>query len=301
MPKTETRIQTAMLAIATGLTLLLFWPAMKFGWEKWGTDPNYGHGYFVPIAAAYLVWRKKETLRSLAPAPSLAGLAFVIPSVAFHVLSNNADLLRFSMAAFVTTLAGLVILFAGWKALRVVAFPLLFLFFAVPIPLFLESTTLPMKIAASAAAVKILNIIGLVVYREGTIIHLSDLSLEVATACSGIRSLVLVCTVGAFYGYVTQSSLLRRAAVFISSIPIALCANVVRIVATAVLVNYVSTEAMRKTVHDGSGAFVFVVAGVMFVVVGAVVDGCADYWARRHGAPAAAGLDAPESDGAATR
>jgi len=185
-----------MLAIATALTMVLFWPALTFAWEKWDTDPNLRSRVFCAVCRRFLVWQKRDVLRrrqSCLPRPVLPSW---VPSVVLHVLSNNAGLLRFSMVAFDATLAGLIVMFLGWAVLRQVAFPLIFLLLAVPIPLFLDPSRCPMKIAASAAAVQILNALGQSVYREGTIIHLSNLSLEVATACSGIRSLVLVCTVG---------------------------------------------------------------------------------------------------------
>lgn len=272
-----------MLAIAITITLLLFWPALLYGWDKWETDPNYGHAYFVPLAAAYLIWRKRAVLRELPVQPSAVGFALVIPSVILHILSANAGLLRFSMMAFVVVLAGLILLIFGWSYLRHLSFPLAFLLLAVPIPLYLESITLPMKIAASATSVQILSVFGLSMYREGTIIHLPNLTLEVATACSGIKSLVLVCTVGAFYGYITQSKNTLRCIIFLASIPIALCANIARIVATAILSNYASGESMREFIHDFSGAFVFVVAGVMFTFTGMIVDSCANYLERRNG------------------
>ncbi|MBI5094593.1 MAG: exosortase [Candidatus Hydrogenedentes bacterium] len=176
-----------MLAISIVLMAILFWPAFEYAWAKWDTDPNYGHAYFVPFATGYLVWRKKSILCSQALAPSSTGYFLLAPAIFLHILANNASLLRLSLIAFDVALAGLVVLFFGWGMLRKVIFPLVFLLLAVPIPLYLESTTLPMKLAASSAAASILNIVGMSVFREGTIIHLSNLSLEVATACSGIR------------------------------------------------------------------------------------------------------------------
>lgn len=271
-PSSSIWTKDLLRAAVLGLFVALFWPAFTFAWEKWGSDPNYGHGYLVPLAAGYLVWRKRDVLRECDPAPSSGGFLLIVPAVLLHILANDAGLLRISMVAFVVALAGLVVVYFGWKMLRLMAFPLAFLLLAVPIPLYLESTTLRMKIIATAAAVHILDAAGVSVYREGTIIHLSNLSLEVATACSGIRSLVLVSTVGAFYAYVTQAGNLRRSLVFLASIPIALGANVVRIVTTAILANHASTEHLREIVHDFSGGFVFVVAGLLFVLTGAIVD-----------------------------
>jgi len=255
---------------------VLFWPAFHFAWNKWGTDPNYGHAYFVPAAAGYLVWRKRAAIRSEVRKPSVAGFALIVPAIVLHVMAAKVGLFRFSMVAFVASVAGGTVIFFGWGLLRQLAFPLVLLLFAVPIPLYLESATLPMKLMASATSTGILNAFGLSVYREGTIIYLANMSLEVATACSGLRSLVLVTTVGAFYGYVSQESNARRWIVFLASIPIAIGANVARIVGTAVLSNFTSTEAAHKIIHDFSGVFVFVVAGVLFVLTSMIVDAVAE-------------------------
>jgi len=270
------RTRVVMLVIATGLMCVLFWPAFQFAWDKWGTDPNYGHAYFVPLAAGYLVWRKRTAVQSVVSKPSLTGFALVVPAIALHVIAANAGLLRFSMVSLVATVAGALVIFSGWGMFRLFAFPLVLLLLAVPIPLYLESATLPMKLMASAASTGILNTFGLSVYTEGTIIHLSNMTLEVATACSGLRSLVLVTTVGAFYGYVSRKSNVRRWIIFASSIPIAVGANIARIVVTAVLSNLTSAEVTHKLIHDFSGMFVFVVAGVLFVTTGMVVDTVAD-------------------------
>jgi len=265
-----------MLLVALALIVVLFWPAFGFAAHKWDTDPNYGHGFFVPIAAGYLVWRRRAAIRSQVPRGSVAGLAFVIPAVLLHIMAQNAGLNRFSLVAFDAALAGTVVVFFGWGMLRQVAFPLAFLLSAVPIPLYLESATLPMKLMASTIAVYILRALGMTIYLEGVIIHLSNTTLEVATACSGLRSLVLVCTVGAFYAYTSQQSLPRRLAVFCASIPIALGANVIRIIATAALSNVADTETLRKFIHDFSGVFVFIIAGALFVGIGLIVDRIAD-------------------------
>jgi exosortase len=265
-----------MIVIATVLTCVLFWHAFQFAWNKWDTDPNYGHAYFVPPAAAYLAWRKRDALRSQEQKPSPAGIALVAPAIALHAMASNAGLLRFSMVAFVMVLAGETVVFCGWGTVRHLVVPLVLLLFAVPIPLYLESATLPMKLVASAMSTGLLKVLGLSVYREGTIIHLPNMTLEVATACSGLRSLVLVTTVGAFYGYVSQQTNVRRIIIFASSIPIAVCANIARIVATAVLSNSVDSEVAHKLIHDFSGIFVFVVAGALFVVTGMALDAAAN-------------------------
>lgn len=265
-----------LLPASAVLLAVLFWPAFTFAWYKWETDPNYGHGFFVPLAAGYLVWRKRDALKSQTVKPSAMGFAFVLPAVMLHIMADNAGLYRFSMIAFVAALAGMTVIFFGWASLKQISFPLVFLLLAVPIPLFLESTTLPLKLMASKTAVDILAAFGLSIHREGTIIYLPNTTLEVAAACSGLRSLVLVCTVGAFYAYTARGGWRRRCILFLASIPIALGANVTRIIATAVLWNYADAESLRKFTHDFSGIFVFVVAGALFVVTGAIVDAIAD-------------------------
>lgn len=264
--------KNVVVLLGTLLTCVLFWPAFEFAWAKWDTDPNYGHAYFVPPAALYLIWKRRGSILAAPVRPSSLGLALALPAVALHVVACNAGLMRFSLIAFVGVLAGGVAVFWGLRMLRIVAAPLFLLLLCVPVPLFLESVTLPMKLIASQLSTAAIGLLGFSIYREGTIIYLPNLTLEVATACSGLKSLVLVFTVGSFYAFVTQERKIKQFVVILSSIPIAIGANVARIVATAILSNFLSSESMRHLVHDFSGFFVFVLAGVAFVALGAVLD-----------------------------
>lgn len=264
--------QTILIAIASILAGVLFWPAFKFALVKWDTDPNYGHAFLVPPAALYLAWRNRDAIQAARKNPSALGLLLFLPAIGLHIIACNAGLMRFSMVGFVGVLAGAIIIFWGPCLLRVLAPALFLLMLSIPIPLYLESVTLPMKLIASAISSKVIGLFGISIYREGTIIYLSNMTLEVATACSGLRSLVLVFTVGTFYAYVTQENIIKQWIIILLSFPIAIGANVARIVVTALLSNVLSSERTQHLVHDFSGFFVFIVAGITFVILGSLLD-----------------------------
>ena len=129
-----------------------------------------------------------------------------------------------------------------------------------------------MKLVAAEVSATALDFVGISVFREGTIIYLPTVTLEVATACSGLRSVVLVLTVGSFYAFWTQEVRTKRVVIILSAFPIAIIANIVRIILTALLSLVASASITQGFIHDFSGVFVFVVAGMSFVALGRVLD-----------------------------
>jgi exosortase len=158
-------------------------------------------------------------------------------------------------------LAGLVLCFGGWQILRELRFALLVLLLAIPLPaIVFNQITFPMQIIASKLATGLLQSIGVPVLREGNIIVLPLMKLEVAEACSGIRSLMSLFTLAVFYGYFLENSIWRRVALVLASIPIAIAANAVRIVGTGLCVQYWDPDKAMGFFHEFSGWVVFLVS-----------------------------------------
>lgn len=249
------------------LTVILYWSMFEYANYKWSSDDNYQHGYLVPFASAYLIWRNRKRLKATPLAGSKWGLAFIAVGLVIHLLGIRSDLLRLSMLSFIPYLYGLVLLFAGWRWLYILLFPIGYLIFAFPQPLYIESITFPMKLAVAKVSSAIMDSVGMRNFREGTMIHLPQMSMGVADACSGLRSLVLVTAVAAFYAYVYMPTQLLRIVFFLLSIPIALVANVFRILITGVVGYFWGAGELFDFVHDVSGLLVLVVAGAILVMV----------------------------------
>jgi exosortase len=218
----------------------------------WWQIPDFSHGFLVPLFAAYLVWEKRETLRGTKVAPSWGGIAvMVLGLVVLLVLGVYGSDLFLSRISLLILLAGVVLCFGGRQFLKELRFPLLVLLLAIPLPAIIyNQITFPLQILASKLASGLLPLFGVPVLREGNVIELPLMKLEVAEACSGIRSLMSLFTLAVFYGYFLEKSYLRRTALALASIPIAIAANAVRILGTGLCVQYWDPDKAMGFFHE---------------------------------------------------
>lgn len=240
-------------------------------WD-WAHDDNYSHGFLIPVVSAYLLWTKRKELATAARSVDNRGLAVMILGLLLFVLGNGAAeyfVVRFS---FVVLLFGLTLYLFGRELIKLSWFEFFFLLFMIPIPYVIYfAATFPMQVLASKITVFILNLIGMGVVRQGNIIHLPGYSLEVAEACSGMRSLVSLLALGAIFAYVSQKRLSARVILFLSTIPIAVLANVFRVFVTSLLAYTISGEVAEEPIHSIMGLSVFVVAFVCLFIEGFIL------------------------------
>lgn len=259
--------------IAFGLFFLVYLPVFSGLINEWYHDDNYSHGFLIPIITGYLLWKKRERLKKLInPAGDTTGLPILLTGMILFILSTAAAeyfVLRFSL---VLTLYGLVWFLLGRKVALEAWFELAFLLFMIPLPYVIYySATFPMQLFATKVTVKVLNLIGMTAIRQGNIIHLPGYSLEVAEACSGLRSLISLLALGAVYARLSQKGLPRQIFLFLSTIPIAIAANIFRILFTSIGAYTISKELAEDFLHELSGMMVFIVAFIMLFIWGAVI------------------------------
>jgi exosortase len=234
----------------------------------WWTIPDFSHGFLVPIFAAYLVWVKRKTLLNTKIAPTWSGIAVVALGLVVLLLGVYGAELFLTRISLVILSAGLVLGFGGWQLLKELRFALLVLLLAIPIPaIAFNEITIPLQILASKLASAMLPIFGVPVLREGNVIELPAMKLEVAEACSGIRSLISLFTLSIFYGYFLEKSTLRRVVLALASIPIAIAANAVRILGTGLCVQYWDPDKAMGFFHEFSGWVMFLVSLVCLYIV----------------------------------
>lgn len=255
-----------LLGLVLLLAIAVYWPMFLYANDKWASSDNHSHGPFVPLAALYLVWRVRKRLARLPTVESPAGLILIGLALVLHALGVRSELLRLSMLSFILFLYGLVYFMAGREWFKALLFPIGFLIFAFPFPIYIETVTFPLKLFVAKAAVGVMDQLGMSVYREGTIIHLPKVSMGVEDACSGLRSLVLVAGVSAFYAYVFFQRPLKRLAFFSLALPIAVIANLVRVLATALTGYYFGSGQILDFTHDAAGMLVLAVAGASLVI-----------------------------------
>jgi len=246
----------------------LYAPVLSHLVGQWSHDPNYSHGFFVPAFSLYLLWQDRARLNSLPPQPSWAGLLILALAIAVLMAGVLGAELFLSRSSFLIAIGGLVVLLYGWNHLRATMFPWLFLLLMIPIPtIVFNQITFPLQLLASKAAAVTLPLFGVPVLREGNVIQLPAMALEVAEACSGIRSLMSLATLAVIYGYLLEPRKLVRVALALASVPIAVVANSLRIVGTGLLVQYWDPEKAEGFFHAFSGWLIFVVSlGLLFLL-----------------------------------
>jgi len=258
-----------------GLSILLtigtYWTMFFYAADKWASSDDHSHGPFIPIASLYLVWHIRKQLAALPRQGSAWGLVLIGVALLLHCLGIRSEIYRLSMLSFIPMLYGLVLFFAGKQWMKALLFPIGFLIFAFPFPIFVETVTFPLKIFVAKVSVYIMEQMGLSVYREGTVIHLPNLAMGVEDACSGLRSIFLVASVSAFYAYRFFERFLKRVAFFCLALPIAVVSNLIRVLFTGLAGYYLGDGPVFHAAHDASGLIVLVVAGISLVVADAVL------------------------------
>ena len=250
---------------ATGLIVaLLLWLYLRIGVklvQDWIDYPDYSHGLLIPFFVAFLIWDQRKNLLSTPLSPTWAGIPLVgIALLTMLVGVFGADLFL-SRISFIMLAAGLIWTLLGRAILGQMKFLLFVLVLAVPFPTVLfNHITFPLQLLASEVASDHHPLAGVPVLREGNIINLPAMPLEVAEACSGIRSLMSLFTVAVIFGYFLERGTARRTMLALASIPIAVAANVARIVGTGLCVQYWNPEKAMGFFHEFSGWLMFLVS-----------------------------------------
>jgi exosortase len=247
-------------SIAILLVVLYYRVAIKLVYD-WYTIPDYSHGFLVPFFAAFLIWDKRKVLEATPIKQTWSGIVLVVFSIMVLILGVYGVELFTARISFIFLMTGLVATFFGWAMVRELRFPLLVLLLAIPFPAILfNRITFPLQLLASRIASDILPVLGVPTLHEGNVIELPVMKLEVAEACSGIRSLMSLFTLAVFYGYFLEKTTKRRVILALASIPIAVTANVARIVGTGLCVQYWDPEKALGFFHEFSGWVMFVVS-----------------------------------------
>jgi exosortase len=240
--------------------------------HDWCIDENYSHGFLIIPIALYFVWERRKKLREAALASSAWGLAVVLGSMAAllaGILGSELFLTRISLLG---TIAGMVLFLYGWNHLRILLFPIAFLLLMIPIPaIIFNQIAFPLQLLASRFGEIALTAAQVPVLREGNVIHLANTSLEVAEACSGIRSLISLLTLGIVYGYFTDSRLWVRIVLAVGTIPIAIAANGIRVAGTGIAAHFYGPEAAQGFFHSFSGWIIFIAAFIMMFILYRVI------------------------------
>jgi exosortase len=256
---------TVLLAVSFGLLYRHVFAKLV---HDWWNDDNYSHGFLIIPIALYLAWERRRAFADAPQRLSILGLVVVVGSIAVllaGILGSELFLTRISILGTVT---GSVLFLFGWQRLRVLAFPLAFLVLMIPLPaIIFNEIAFPLQLVASRVGEFALASVDIPVLREGNVLILANTSLEVAEACSGIRSLVSLLTLGIVFGYFADRRGWVRGLIALSAIPIAVITNGARVAGTGIAAHRFGPGAAEGFLHEFSGWVVFVMAFAMIIAL----------------------------------
>lgn len=254
-------------AVFAGLFVYTYFPTISSLVRNWVASGDNSHGVAILPLALYIIWQKKEALRQLPLDGSWIGLVIATLSLLVYLVARKGEMQTIASASMLFMLWGCIIFLFGFAIFRACLFPLLILFFMIPVPSqFIAVLTMPLQLFVSKASVGLISLVDIPIYREGNIIHFPQGTFEVAQACSGLRSIMTMLTLGAVMAYFTLRSNLLRCVLFLLAIPIAIAVNILRVFVLVAAFYFLSIDLSKGTLHTITGLAIFCIALGLFVL-----------------------------------
>jgi exosortase len=259
----DRRLTAAFVTVGVGFALC-YWSVLTKLVHDWWTDDNYSHGFLIVPLAAYLVWERRDRFAATPDMPTPFGLVVVLGSLCVLIAGILGAELFLTRISIIGTVVGVVLFQWGWPRLKVLAFPLAFLLLMIPLPaIIFNQISVPLQIVASRVGEFILNTSDVPVLREGNVLVLPNTTLEVAEACSGIRSLISLLTLAIIVSYFGDRRTWVRIVLPLMTVPVAILANGMRVAGIGVVAYRFGAAAARGFLHEFSGFVLFSVALIM--------------------------------------
>jgi exosortase len=256
-----------VVAVAVAAALL-YAPVAAGLARQWYDDPASSHGIALALAAAIVAWRRRGALRALPAAPSNLGFVALALALLLYIAGTFAGELLVLRVSALASCAACVLTLAGRAHLRLLTPPLVLLLLAIPLPAtIVTSLTLPLQLLASQMAAGLLGTVGISVIREGNLLTLSTVTLEVAEACSGLRSIVSLVAMIAMFTVLTEGRVRHAVVLSLVTVPIAIIGNTLRVAGTGLLAHLFGPAMARGFIHELTGFAAFAAMGLALVVV----------------------------------
>lgn len=277
-------IHLLLLGVAFGA---LFWVNLQRLWQLTNPssgDPNWGHAIFIPLISLAYLLEHRDSLKRAPARPSFAGILVLLTGIILFVggIGLSVDFAQFGIylqdVAMLVTLLGCVLAVFGWPMVRITAFPIAYLLCALPWPPYVhDAMTVPLQHLAATASVHVLQLTGMNVEQAGNTIHILtasgvDRALNVAEACSGMRSLITFIAIGLAVAFLSVRPLWQRIIISLAAIPIAVACNIFRIVGEGLLDQHVSRSLSEGFAHAAIGVVLLAPGFGMFLLIGWILD-----------------------------
>lgn len=282
----RTRASVPLILLFAGLLGAVYWRILPDLVRQWWDDPNYSHGFLVPFFSGYLVWAGRDRLQAAIrhARASWAGLLVLLTGLGMLVLGDIGAENYLSRGSLIVVLAGLILFHLGPSVLRQVAFPMTFLLFMVPLPAILfYAVTFPLQNLAAQNAAWALDLLGVPVLLDGNVLHLSQITLGVTEACSGVRSLISLLALAMAWAYLTLDRRWAMVVLVASALPITIAANAVRIISTGLIGQWFGMSYAQGFFHTFSGWLIFLVAFVALLGIHGLIRLSGVMLSRRAG------------------
>jgi len=259
--------QWLALAVAFAAMVLWHYPALEFMVATWQTVEEYSYGWFVPIISAYLMWQRSEQLRRMELVGSWWGLPVLALALLLGAVGHLSAIRVFSQYGFVVGLFGIALAAVGWRGTRILAVPLAMLLLMIPLPQFLlREVSHGLQLISSQLGVSLIRLFGISVFLEGNVIDLGSYKLQVVEACNGLRYLFPLLVLGCLAAYFFRAAWWKRAWLVLSTVPLTILINSLRIGLIGVTVEYWGTEMAEGLLHDLEGWFMFLICLALLLV-----------------------------------
>jgi exosortase len=263
----------AQISMIAACFAFLYYPTIAHMVSDWADNDNYSHGFLVPAIVAFMIWQKRESFTDLEARPNNLGLAVMAAGMAIFVAGNIGSELFTMRFSIVVTIFGLTLFLFGIPIGRATSVPILYLTFMIPLPAIIwNQIAFPLQLFAARISAGCISAMGISVLRQGNILELSNTTLEVVDACSGLRSLASLLALSAAFAYIVPLTRLNKVILFMSAVPIAIGVNILRLTATAAAARYIGPETAEGFLHDFSGLLIFGAALLLLFATYAILS-----------------------------
>ena len=264
--RTDATYASVLVIISILIALVAFSDSLLELVRRWSWQEEYSHGFLIPAIVAWLLWSRRDALFASIGPPSWAGPALILLAAVMHILGKLSALYVLSQVGFVVTLIGIVLGLGGYSLLKVTFIPIIFLLFAIPTPYFIDAVlSYRLQLISSQLGTFFIRLLQIPVYLEGNVIDLGVYKLQVVEACSGLRYLYPLMSLGFLAAYLFQAPLWQRALVFFSTIPITIVMNSLRIAIVGILVNRFGPQDADGFLHMFEGWIIFIACAAVLV------------------------------------
>ena len=277
MKITDARIFT-LSALSLLLFAVAFSPVFKILFDQWIKSEDYAHAFITLPIIAFMVWKQRRSIVFKSDKGSLFGLVIVLLSIFAYLVSLHAHIQSIASISMVTTIVGMLVYIIGFRCVSELSMPLLLLLLLIPIPsLIYSKATLPLQLKVSQTSEILLRLFQVPIFREGNVLEIPDKVFEVVQACSGMRSIISLVTLSLIIGFFTLERGWSKLILLLSSIPVAIFTNIIRLVVMVLAFHYYKFDLSTGTSHTVMGLSLFILALIIIVALQRMIVS----WERR--------------------